>query len=146
MMHPGLRLLAPLDRIVRCCARDTVLPHGGGADGSQPVLIQSGTLIDIRTNVLHRDQVFWGPDAEKFVPDCWLDKDLRPKWEFLPFGGGGRNCPAQQMVLAQYAFILANFARRFEVIENRDEVWEFVDVYNFSKRSARGVLVAFHGT
>jgi hypothetical protein len=47
------------------------------------------------------------------------------------------------MVMAQYALILAKFVLEFETIETRDDVLEFVDEYKFSKRSARGVQVAF---
>ncbi|KAL2042251.1 hypothetical protein N7G274_004739 [Stereocaulon virgatum] len=143
VIKESLRLLAPLDRILRHCSHDSVLPVGGGPSGSEPVLIQKNTLVEIRTSVLHREPSFWGPDAEDFRPERWLDHTLRPKWEFLPFGGGARNCPAQQMIMAQYALILAKFVLEFETIENRDDVLEFVDEYKFSKRSARGVQVAF---
>lgn len=139
----GLRLLAGLDRIIRLCLQDCVLPRGGGEAGEEPIFVQRGTLIETNTSVMHRDATFWGPDADTFRPERWLNDKLRPGWQYLPFGGGIRNCPAQQMVLTHYAFILARFARTFETLECRDEVWEFVDDYNFSKRSKNGVKVAF---
>lgn len=91
---------------------------------------------------MHRDIDFWGADAEEFRPERWLDPGLRPKWEYLPFGGGARNCPAQRMTQTQCAFVVARLAQEFEALENRDPVVEFVDEYNFSKRSRNGVKVA----
>lgn len=141
VIRESLRLLAPLDRVIRLTLHDTVLPRGGGSTGEEAVYIKRGTLIDIRTNVLHRDTSFWGQDAAVFRPDRWLENNLRPKWEFLPFGGGARHCPATNFVLTQYAFIITKFVRRFAAVENQDPVYEFVDEYNFSKRSRNGVKV-----
>ncbi|KAL9604216.1 MAG: hypothetical protein Q9219_000614 [cf. Caloplaca sp. 3 TL-2023] len=141
VIRESLRLLAPLDRVLRIAICDGVLPKGGGSTGEEPIYIRRGTLVDIRTNVLHRDTAFWGPDAAVFRPDRWLQSDLRPKWEYLPFGGGARNCPAQQLVQAQYAYIIAKFVREFAAIENQDPTHEFVEEYNFSKSSRNGVKV-----
>lgn len=142
IVYIGLRLLAPLDRIVRLCVRSCVLPHGGGASGEEPVFVQRGTLVDLRNNILHRDTKFWGADANDFRPERWLDSDLQPRWEYLPFGGGMRNCPAHQMTVTQFAYIVTRFVREFETLENRDPTLEFVDEYTFSKRSRNGVKIA----
>ncbi len=139
----GFRLFAPLDRIIRICVRDCVLPCGGGVSGEEPSLVQRGTLVDMRSNIMHRAPMFWGPDANKFLPEHWLNPNLRPKWEYLPFGGGARNCPAQRMTLTQCAFIVARLAQEFGSLENRDPEVEFVEEYGFSKRSRNGVKVAF---
>ena len=138
----GLRLRVGSDRIVRLCLQDCVLPRGGGEAGGDPIFVQRGTVVQTHTSVLHRDSACWGPDAHTFRPERWLDGSLRPKWNFLPFGGGSRTCPAQQMVLTQFAFILARFARTFETLECKDEAGELVDDYKFVKRSKNGVNVA----
>ena len=67
----------------RTCAIDTVLPRGGGATGESPILIQSGTKVDMHFGVMQRDPEFWGPDAEEFRPERW--QIIRPKWEYIPF-------------------------------------------------------------
>ena len=121
---------------------DCILPHGGGRSGEEPSLIQKGTLVDMRSNVLHRKTQVWGSDAAEFKPGRWLEPGLRPKWDYLPFGGGARNCPSQQMTVTQYAFVITRFAQEFEELQNRDPVHEFVDEYTFSKRSQNGVKVA----
>lgn len=124
------------------CVRDCVLPCGGGPSGDGPIFVRKGTLVDFRTNVLHRNRNFWGNDAESFRPERWLEGNIRPKWEYLPFGGGARICPAQQMILTQYAYILFRFVQEFQMLENRDPCSEFVAIFNLSKRSRNGVQAA----
>lgn len=46
---------------------------------------------------------------------------------YIPFLGGARKCPAQQMVLTQYALIVVLFVQKFEAIENRDPESAFVN-------------------
>jgi cytochrome P450 monooxygenase len=123
------------------CIRDCVLPCGGGRSGNDPVVVQKGTLVDFRSSVLHRNKEFWGEDAELFRPERWFEGNIRPKWEYVPFGGGARICPAQQMILTHYAYILARFVLEFEILENRDSCFEFVAEFNLSKRSRNGVQV-----
>ena len=126
----------------RTCVSDCILPTGGGATSSEPIYIRRGTRIEMRFGVMHRDRDYWGPGAEEFRPERWLD-DMRPNWKYIPFLGGARICPAQQMVLTQYAFVLVRFVREFEEISNRDPVFAFVEEIKFGKKSRNGVKVAF---
>lgn len=126
----------------RTCVSDCILPSGGVITGKEPIYIRRGTRLEMRFGVMHRDQDYWGPDAEEFRPERWLD-DMRPKWKYIPFLGGARICPAQQMILTQYAFILVKFLRKFGEIENRDPEITFVEEIKFGKKSRNGVKVAF---
>ena len=67
---------------------------------------------------LHQDEDLWGPDAAMFRPERW--EHARPVWTFIPFLGGPRTCPAQQMVLTQEAYVLVRLVRAFERIETKD--------------------------
>ena len=89
---------------------------------------------------MHRDRDFWGADAEVFRPERW--SEMRPPhWEFVPFNGGRRMCPAQQMVLTEIAFVVVRMVQTFGRIENRDPVREYVEGFNFTMESKRGVMV-----
>ena len=126
--------------------RDLILPYGGGADGSSPLWVPKGTHVEPRINLVMTDASYWGADADVFRPERWLGEEgaaLRPKWEYIPFLGGPRICPAQQMVLTQFAYLLARFVETYARMENRDEVWEYVEDVVFTKRSRNGVKVAF---
>lgn len=94
---------------------------------------------------MQRDISIWGPDAEAFRPERWINETLRPGWTYIPVLGGGRICPAQQMVLCQMGFVLARFVGKFENIVNRDPVEEFVEEYMFTLQSRNGVKVGFLG-
>jgi len=53
----------------RTAIRDTVLPRGGGPDGSQPVAVPKGCPVTCCVYLMQRREQSWGPDADKFVPE-----------------------------------------------------------------------------
>jgi cytochrome P450 len=137
----ALRLRSPVNRSVRTCSEDCVLPRGGGLDGQSPILVPSGTVVDTNFGQLHRDKDIWGDDADEFRPERW--EGIKPMWDYVPFLGGPRMCPAQQQALTQMGYILVRLTREFEIIENRDEVFEFVEEHVATVKSRNGVKVAF---
>ncbi|KAE8153457.1 cytochrome P450 [Aspergillus avenaceus] len=124
---------------VRKCIRDTTLPVGGGPDGKQPILIEKGDVVQVNKNVLHRDTDIWGPDAEEFKPERW--DGLRPYWNFVPFGGGPRRCPAQMLVTAEASYVLARLMRTYKRIEARDPN-PYVGVMRVGPSNKTGVKIA----
>lgn len=73
----------------RVAARDTVLPQGGGADGSLPVVVQKGQTVNFTPYLLHRRENMWVPAAE-FRPERW--EGVRLDWNYIPFSGDPRIC------------------------------------------------------
>ena len=137
----GLRLLSPTNRSIRTCLSDCVLPRGGGFNGDSPIFVRKGTQIDMDFGLMQKDEDLWGPDADSFRPERW--ENLKPMWTYIPFLGGPRICPAQQMILTQYGYLLVRFVQEFECIENRDEEIKFVEEHRMTKQSRNGVKVAF---
>lgn len=45
----------------------------------------------------------------------------RRGWEFLPFSGGARVCPAQQLALTETSFVMFSLTWKFKEIRSRDE-------------------------
>jgi cytochrome P450 len=125
---------------VRECLSTTVLPAGGGNDGRSPLLVEKGDLIETNFRSQHRDKSFWGGDADIFRPERW--ETIRPTWEYTPFSGGPRICPASRLVYTECEYILVNMAREFEILENRDEVLEWVEERRLIFQSLNGVKVA----
>ncbi|RFU78914.1 cytochrome p450 [Trichoderma arundinaceum] len=103
---------------VRKCIKDTVLPVGGGPDGKEPIYVREGDVVQVNKNVLHRDPDIWGLDYADFNPDRWTD--LRPMWNFVPFGGGPRRCPAQMLVTSEASYVIARIMQKYKRIESRD--------------------------
>ena len=128
--------------VPRLVKEDCALPRGGGPDGQQPIFAAKGSRIETSLFALHVDPQYWGDDADEWNPKRW--EKIAPKWEYTPFVGGPRICPAQQMMLTQYAFLLVRFVQRFKRVENRDPVKDFVGEIVFSRQSKHGVKVALY--
>lgn len=137
----AIRLILPASRLQRKAYNTTVLSFGGGHGGNAPLLVRKGTYIEYNLRALHRDKDYWGPDADEFRPERWCELQPAPHWEFIPFYGGRRMCPAQQMVLTEIAFVLVKMLQEFETLENRDEVDRYVEGFVFTMESKRGVQV-----
>lgn len=115
-MNESLRLfpVVPFNR--RAATRDTTLPRGGGPDGQSPVYIKKGQAVIYSTHVMHRRKDIWGPDADEFKPDRWLNRKVG--WEYIPFNGGPRICIGQQFALTEAGYVLVRLLQRFDRIED----------------------------
>lgn len=141
VMNETFRLNPAIGIISRVALRDTTLPTGGGGSGASPIYIRRGDVLSINLYVLHRRTDIYGDDADKFSPQRW--EHLRPRqWSYLPFGGGPRICPGQQLALAEVAYTLVKFLQVFKSIENRDPTLEFVEQYKITTESKNGAKVA----
>ena len=100
---------------------DTVLPRGGGPDGTSPCLVKKGQVVIWHVYGMHRRTDLFGLDAAEFKPERWLgDKGLRPGWEYLPFNGGPRICLGQQFALTEAGYTTVRLMQEFGGIESRD--------------------------
>jgi cytochrome P450 len=142
VINESLRLNPSIGTTSRIALTDTVLPRGGGADGTSPIFVRKGDIFSISFYSLHRRKDLFGEDAEQFRPERW--EALRPApWTYLPFSGGPRVCIGQQMALTQTAYTIVRFMQTFKGLENRDPVWEFQELYTLSTQSRNGCQVAF---
>jgi cytochrome P450 / NADPH-cytochrome P450 reductase len=81
--------------------------------------IPAGTPVTVLTQVLHRDQGVWGPDAEEFNPDHTAVEKLAtlPPNAFKPFGTGQRACIGRQFALQEATLVLGMLLQRFELVD-----------------------------
>jgi len=119
VLNETLRLntIVPLNQ--RTATRDTTLPHGGGSDGTKPILVLKGQTVDFSTHVMHRRKELWGPDADEFKPERFEGR--RFGWEFLPFHGGPRICIGQQMAIVTASYVIVRLLQRYGDIEGTEE-------------------------
>jgi cytochrome P450 len=137
-LHP----VAPTDG--RMAYKDTVLPVGGGPDGTAPILVQKGEMVLTSFHALHRlAPCFQDDEPESFKPERW--EKVRPGWAYLPFGGGVRMCPAHQLALTEVAYVLARMAQEFEGLECKDETMEWVEDLTLTASSRNGIMVGLVG-
>jgi cytochrome P450 len=145
IIDESLRLHPAASRIGRTVLRDSVLPRGGGPDGQAPIFVPKGTVVEMDLYTVQRDPSFWGPDADQFKPSRWTEPK-RPlweaKWQYEPFLGGIRMCPAQNQVLTQVSYLLVRFAQEIRSLENRDEVEEYLERVTMTVESKNGAKIA----
>lgn len=139
--NPAHRMIPNNVSQLRGAFEDVVIPAGGGSDGKSPTLIRKGDLVLINKTVMYRDPEIWGEDADEFKPERF--DGYRGSWQFLPFGGGPRRCPAQMMVQTEAAYILAHLAKTFSRIEPRDSA-PYVPVMRIGPSNKTGVKVAMY--
>ncbi|KAF2300423.1 hypothetical protein GH714_013136 [Hevea brasiliensis] len=80
------------------------------------VQVPKGVGIWIFLLALHRDPELWGPDADVFNPERFINGvtgACKSAQAYIPFGLGARICPGQNMAMMEltvlFALILSNF-------------------------------------
>lgn len=79
-----------------------------------------GTSLSVPSYTLHHSKEIWGPDADSYDPDRWLDgrPTQRQKDAFIPFSYGPRACVGRNVAEMELKCIVATVFRNFEF---RDE-------------------------
>jgi cytochrome P450 len=82
--------------------------------------IDQGSIVVVSPWLLHHDPRWW-PEPEAFRPERWLDDDPgRPRYAFIPFGGGPRVCIGEPFARLEAAMLLASIARRWRFANPTD--------------------------
>lgn len=78
--------------------------------------IPAKQVILLSPFALHRDPRFWSkPDVfepDRFAPE---QEEKRPRFSYMPFGGGPRICIGQPFALAEATILLAAIAQRYSL-------------------------------
>jgi cytochrome P450 len=139
---PALRLYPVFPQNNRVALKDTVLPTGGGPNGTGPVFAPAGTLFDTCFATLHRDKKIWGPDADEFRPSRWEGEFNPSPFEFMPFGAGLRQCLAQEKATMETSYITVRLLQEFREIRSEDDRPYQAQVA-LTAKNANGCLVSF---
>jgi cytochrome P450 len=78
--------------------------------------IPAGSLVLIVPYVVHRNPQFW-PDPERFDPLRFTPEmeAARPRFAYIPFGGGPRLCIGNLFAMTEAQLILAMIAQRYSL-------------------------------
>lgn len=131
VLDESLRLLPPAWAFGREPLEDDVI--GGYA-------VPAGTSVIISPYVIHRHPDYW-PDAEAFKPERFDPSvdSKRPKYAYLPFGGGPRQCIGNSFAQMEAVLVLAMLAQRFDF--TLDPGHPVVPEPTFTLRSRDGVWI-----
>ena len=96
VMNETLRLFPPAPIAIRDAREGAILPRSDTTYNSPPMYIPPGMPILLAYYLKQRNTALWGPDAEEFKPERWLDEELQRKVAtnpaiYTPFGCGPRN-------------------------------------------------------
>lgn len=114
LIRPALRLYPSVPLNSREAVKTTILPTGGGPDGTIPILIRKGELVVLSPYITARRKNVFGPDAEVFRPERWESGDLDGAgFAYYPFNGGLRQCLGQDFAMFEVAYTVVRLLQTF---------------------------------
>ncbi|KAI0722460.1 cytochrome P450 [Fomitopsis betulina] len=118
VINETLRLYPAVPFNIRVSVNEGLLPNPNG----KPFYIPAKVPVSYSVWAMHRRTEYWGPDAEEYDPDRFLDdrvnKYLTPNpFIFLPFNAGPRICLGQQFAYNEMSFFLIKLLQRFSAME-----------------------------
>ncbi|KAM6491100.1 cytochrome P450 monooxygenase pc-1 [Amanita muscaria] len=119
VINETLRLFPVVPFNVRESVKAALWPHPD--PNQRPYYIPAGTKIAYSVFVMQRRKDLWGPDADEFDPNRFLDDRLRKyltknPFIFLPFNGGPRICLGQQFAYNEMSFMIVRLLQSFSSI------------------------------
>ncbi|CAG8474783.1 15421_t:CDS:2 [Dentiscutata heterogama] len=135
VIYETLRLFpASIGGILRQTTKDTVI------DG---YFIPKDTAVSASIWTVHKSKEIWGPDADDFVPERWINsKNSSMKNAFYGFGAGSRNCIGVNFAWMEMRLLLASLLLnfKFEMVKNQDlDLVHFITPALKSKKFLVGV-------
>ncbi|KAI6040657.1 cytochrome P450 [Pisolithus marmoratus] len=117
VINETLRLYPAVPFNVRTSIEAVTWP---GVNGGPPIYIPPNTRIPYTVFLMHRRKDLWGPDAEFFDPDRFLDDRSKyltsSPFIFLPFNAGPRICLGQEFAYNEVSFFLVRLLQTFSCI------------------------------
>lgn len=109
-----LRLYPTIPVSARIAIRDTTI---------KGQFVPANTMVFVIPWAINRNPKLWGPDAERFVPDRWIDEEsgratmnggAASNYAFLTFLHGPRSCIGERFARAELRALLATMVGSFE--------------------------------
>jgi cytochrome P450 len=109
VVNEAIRLYPPAWTVERTAVADDVV-------AGTPV--PAGSMVTIAIYLIHHHPRYWpdpaGFDPSRFLPSAATAAD-RPRYAFIPFGGGRRACVGQSFAELEAVLVLASIAQRYRL-------------------------------
>jgi len=107
VVQESLRLYSPIHSISRVALMDSIV---GGYH------IPAGATVCVSMYATHRLPKYW-PDPERFDPLRFTPEQCaaRPRFAYIPFAAGHRNCIGSGQALAELKLVVARIAQRYRL-------------------------------
>ncbi|KAJ7857738.1 cytochrome P450 [Mycena olivaceomarginata] len=126
VINEAMRLYPSVPFNVRECINATTWPSPD--PNEKPIYIPAGASTSFEfigpysVLLMHRRKDLWGPDAEEFDPDRWLDARLKTylltnSFQFCrQFNAGPRICLGQQFAYNEMSFVIIRLLQSFSSV------------------------------
>lgn len=107
VIQEAMRLYPPVWPIPRVAVSD---------DQLGPYHISAGSMVVVSPFVVHRHPDFW-PNPDQFDPERFTPEQVanRPRYAYIPFGGGPRICIGNSFAMMQAQLALAMVVQRYQL-------------------------------
>jgi cytochrome P450 len=107
VLQESLRLYPPAWGLARWCHE---------ADEVGGYYVAPNTSVTLSPFLTHRHPDFW-PEPERFDPERFAPEQEkgRPRFAYIPFGGGPRLCIGNQFAMTEAMLILATIVQRYRL-------------------------------
>ncbi|CAM1501877.1 Fc.00g038610.m01.CDS01 [Cosmosporella sp. VM-42] len=110
VFYESLRLYPPIPFEIKQAQHATTLPDG--------TFLPQSSIVIWCAWAMNRSYKTWGPDADEFRPERWLDDDgavmKRSAAEFPVFNGGPRLCLGKNMAEVMAVQVVSKFVMQFD--------------------------------
>ncbi|OAX37739.1 cytochrome P450 monooxygenase CYP63 [Rhizopogon vinicolor AM-OR11-026] len=88
-------------------------------ESQQPLYLPKSTTFWYSTLLTQRNKALWGPDADEFDPERWIDPRRLARFTsnpmmYTPFSAGPRICIGQNYAYNEASFFLVRLLQRFD--------------------------------
>ncbi|KAN0078302.1 Cytochrome P450 [Tylopilus felleus] len=85
----------------------------------KPLYMPQSTTFFYSTLLMQRNKALWGPDADEFDPERWIDPNRLSRFTsnpmmFTPFSAGPRICIGQNYAYNEASFFLVRLVQQFD--------------------------------
>jgi len=110
-----LRMHPPVLENHHQASETTIVPLSEPLPGTTDLrlIIPKGTVLFIPINVIQKDKSTWGPDADVFRPERWLERNTRNNRDLFAFSLGPRGCLGRNFAAAEIKALTVILLRQF---------------------------------
>ncbi|TMW62724.1 hypothetical protein Poli38472_005342 [Pythium oligandrum] len=111
-LRETLRLYPSVPCMIKNATRDVVFGDG--------TFIEKGTRVGLPVYAMGRMTYLWGPDAEDFKPERWIDTETGKlihvsPYKFVSFNAGPRTCLGVKLALLEMKIVASSVLSRFNI-------------------------------
>ena len=116
--NESVRLYPPVPVELKECTMETVFPDGTS--------LPKGAVVMWVPWAMGRSYQIWGPDANEFRPERWLNAGseqpvVKSAFEFPAFNGGARACIGKKLAELLAVYVIAALTWDYEFVEIHDQ-------------------------